>query len=397
MSMNVRGQKVLLFRAFRLALIIMVKGVCTVLDFLVPKNNRLILISSCGGNYPYGNALAVFRHIVKEEPDYKCFFILRNRNKRLEFGDWLSFDLRGLWCFLRARYIMMTHGESDFDPFGVSPRKRVVQLWHGVPLKAMSLAEHGVVSKWHRFLLRRHNRLVDVFLVSSMLEKAYIAECFGIPAFKLVVMGRPSLDSVARDREVRNASGLRLLYAPTQRPNGDLELFPFPDYSPAVLNEFLEKNNITVHVRLHRNTRHKIISEVARIELFSCDDYPDIYTHIHMFDCLITDYSSLYIDYLILDRPMIFLPYDLSSYQRHPGLLVDDYDFWTPGPKVKTLSGFLDTLQNILNGDDVFSSHRRAVSLLLNPPSATMPMADTFRGTMDLLQCGGVGRDIGVP
>jgi CDP-glycerol glycerophosphotransferase (TagB/SpsB family) len=78
---------------------------------------------------------------------------------------------------------------------------------------------------------------------------------------------------------------------------------------------------------------------------------PDVNDLLPAVDILITDYSSIYFDFLLLDRPMIFSCHDLEEYIRDRGLMMD-YDLNTPGPKVRTAEQFLEQLELTLRGDD---------------------------------------------
>jgi CDP-glycerol glycerophosphotransferase len=62
----------------------------------------------------------------------------------------------------------------------------------------------------------------------------------------------------------------------------------------------------------------------------------DIYPALSLFDVLITDYSSIYFDYLLLNRPIIFFPYDYESYIAKDKELLFDYLQITPGPVCKS-------------------------------------------------------------
>ena len=66
-----------------------------------------------------------------------------------------------------------------------------------------------------------------------------------------------------------------------------------------------------------------------RIVRITHDDEPDLNELMIKSDVLVTDYSSAYIDWLILNRPVIFSPYDLMAYTKDYGLL-DDYEELVP-------------------------------------------------------------------
>jgi CDP-glycerol glycerophosphotransferase (TagB/SpsB family) len=51
-----------------------------------------------------------------------------------------------------------------------------------------------------------------------------------------------------------------------------------------------------------------------RVFIFNDSDIPDIYKILPSLDILITDYSIVLFDYLLLERPIIFAPFDLEEY-----------------------------------------------------------------------------------
>ena len=77
-------------------------------------------------------------------------------------------------------------------------------------------------------------------------------------------------------------------------------------------------------------------------------------------DVLVTDYSSIYLDFLLVDKPIIFIPYDLKEYQSYRGFLFD-YDCNTPGDKVFTQEAFIESLDSSLNSPEQYSAERRVV------------------------------------
>ena len=62
----------------------------------------------------------------------------------------------------------------------------------------------------------------------------------------------------------------------------------------------------------------------------------NLYEVLNCADILITDYSSIYGDFLFMDKQVIFTNYDIEQYRAERGLSLEPYDFWTAGPKVKT-------------------------------------------------------------
>ena len=84
-----------------------------------------------------------------------------------------------------------------------------------------------------------------------------------------------------------------------------------------------------------------------------------------IFDILITDYSSIYIDYLLLDRPLIFLPYDKEQYLKGRGMNFE-YDKVTPGAKPDSQQKFIDAIAELCHGRDRYQQERQKCNLFFN-------------------------------
>ena len=78
-------------------------------------------------------------------------------------------------------------------------------------------------------------------------------------------------------------------------------------------------------------------------------------------DLLITDYSCTYIDYLLLDRPMIFYNFDYRDYLQTDRGLYYNYEDVTPGYKAETFDQLLEELEQIFQGKDHYGKERSRV------------------------------------
>ena len=87
--------------------------------------------------------------------------------------------------------------------------------------------------------------------------------------------------------------------------------------------------------------------------------------YLNIFDVLITDYSSIYFDYMLLERPMIFLPYDLAEYEGTVGFTID-YNKYAPGDKPNTFEEFIKCLLNVKNNPETYTDSIKKLNLSLN-------------------------------
>lgn len=120
-------------------------------------------------------------------------------------------------------------------------------------------------------------------------------------------------------------------------------IFGMKQFNDAKFDKFLEENNIILILKIHPNEEFKIIKKLnntKNIMLLRGDmlekNEIDLYEILNAADLLITDYSSVYFDYLLLDRPIIFTPIDFKEYSETRGFILEPYEKWTPGAKVLT-------------------------------------------------------------
>jgi CDP-glycerol glycerophosphotransferase (TagB/SpsB family) len=344
------------------------------LDFLYPKDNKTIVFGSETGEFVSGSPKALFAHIKENHPEYKVYFYTPFK-KSLETYAKIKYILKFAHIFFKAKFLVSSHPPSDFYPFAWSNRKVLINTWHGTPLKAMFFADSGdTKSNLKRILWL--NKKISAFIVSSKLEAATLAECFLINPRKFYYLGQPRNDILLKnpaDKTLPNIIGTIpeykkvILYCPTYRRDAPTEFFPFDDFDLQHLNNFLEENKIIILLRGHvynkKSEKENFSERVIDFGFEICNDVNLILPEV---DIMVTDYSSIYIDYLLLDRPCIFVPYDLEEYKRKRGLLYDDYDFWAPGHKVLTYKEFIAAIGEIVSGRDVYKNRREEINRQFN-------------------------------
>ena len=74
---------------------------------------------------------------------------------------------------------------------------------------------------------------------------------------------------------------------------------------------------------------------------------------------LLTDYSTIYFDYLLLDRPVGFMLADIEEYKR--GFIIDDPTVEMPGDKLRNLDDLIGFMQRVVDGVDDYSPQRLAL------------------------------------
>ncbi len=273
-------------------------------------------------------------------------------------------SLAGIWTFFRSKYIFYTHGCFT----NIKPIKRQiwVNLWHGMPIKKIG-----------RYINPDHTTYApDFTLSSSPFFSDIIAYCFGLPHSKVLPYGLPRNDvlffpkNLALRKELAKPDQKIVIWLPTHRQSstdalktdGQIadNLFNLPDLEIQKINDALAKAGAIAVLKPHPMTAHCPRN-------FDLNDYPHIkiidqawlaQRHttlgelLSLSDCLITDASSVIIDYLLLDRPIICHFPDIDAYKATRGFCWE-FDPQTYNiPLVESQTALLKSLQKSLKSPE---------------------------------------------
>jgi CDP-glycerol glycerophosphotransferase (TagB/SpsB family) len=163
----------------------------------------------------------------------------------------------------------------------------------------------------------------------------------------------------------------RMGYSKTQGSKNLSNIFGFEEFDAKTFNDFLSNNNILFVYKLHPN-EEAFYSEYTDLispdfsfrlnDQILTENGLDFYEIVNCADILITDYSGIFIDYLLLDRPIIFAPIDLENYTKTRNFLYSPFNEWTPGKKVLAQDELVFEIANLIDGVDEFRSQRRSAT-----------------------------------
>ncbi|MFV0420818.1 CDP-glycerol glycerophosphotransferase family protein [Oleidesulfovibrio sp.] len=347
------------------------------------KKNLVIFVGRSGGHF-IDNAKYAFLHCVNNMPELSCYFFTMNPKLALDlrrnglpaigYGDEGAIEL-----LLRAGIVVADDFEWRVTPelYSVLHPAVSIQLWHGIPLKAIGFPEiessiNMTPEKAER--LQRGYSDYDALLSTSpyytehAFSKAFKAEDFpelGYPRNDVMLRRPTKQDMINADLELyaeimkRRKQGWKtVFYMPTFR---DLGGDPFTDQAISLprLNEFGNKHKVLFVLKLHPYVHIKIGGSFDNIK--QAEARSDIYPLLGACDILLTDYSSIYFDFLLADKPIVFYPYDYTHYVTANRALLFDYDATTPGPRANTQNELYDVLQATLEGQDTGKEQRAAL------------------------------------
>lgn len=353
------------------------------LNQLFPKDKTRWVFHSRPVGYR-DNARAFYEYVSLRAPKIKTIWLVDTRtevdvlqHRGVPALYWRS--LGGLWWLFRAGVIFTTH--SGFVDLKVR-RQRLVNLWHGMPIKAIGFTQTTKVDKR---VQRGHERKlgrVDHWVATSPLTRLVISSSFGARSAQIGITGQPRTDRLFQnDNSSRNTLhqyfdiGPRerlILWTPTfRKPSSglrddgdDLSELLKAEGSLAILNDVLNRGEAHLIIKTHQYEEWEGIQKdrFKRIHLISDAGLGELGMELHdvlaSTVVLITDYSSIFVDYLLLDRPLIFFVPDLETYRKQRGFLLEPYESWTPGPKIDSWEGLTEHLEQLFRGDDPYKEAR---------------------------------------
>lgn len=369
----------------------------SLLSIFLPKVSNRVIISSEFNQYFNHCSKYLFLHLLESRSDLDVRFVINNdtlrKNLTQIYGDVFieTESWSGIFFALRAKSWITSSLETPVGGLFNAFNRVVVHLGHGAPLKAIGLGEkyfNPIKSIYYRIIRTNFSYFLST---SPVFDKAW-SDCLGIPIDR-VLRGAQCRNDNLYDydidlvKELEIDKGFSILYAPTWRPFESTEIFPFDDFDISLLDRYLKLNNITIYLRLHPNfesLNDPKLYKSDNIKIISKSVTPDINTILGSFDLLITDYSSIYIDFLITEKPIIFLPYDYDRYNKNIGFTIDYYRY-TPGPKPKSTLEFISEVTKLRYDKSYFKTERRLVNSYLNPISrrCTEKTSDVVQSIID--------------
>ena len=276
------------------------------------------------------------------------------------------FSLSNMKLLATSKYIFLTDNFFALAFMRFGKKTKLIQLWHGTGL-FKKFGYDLLKDNEKKVMLKFSNKITNLFVSSKNVVDIY-ARNFAIDKSKVIPLGIPRNDFYSKehlDKEFvsnlkaefekiyPNIKGKKIvLYAPTFREH--------PEYN-AVFNyfnieEFIEElgDEYILCIKLHPNYNkftdrdNQIdLEELSyRYNIVNFTDYKDEQKLFLISDILITDYSSVMVEYTLLKKPIILFAYDLDNYLENERGFYFDYRKRVPGNIVKNTDELIDVIKN---------------------------------------------------
>lgn len=283
-------------------------------------------------------------------------------------------------------------------PFSLSKRTKYIDLgYFPAPFK------NDIIPPDSQFYMKVDNydkRDVDYYVCNSELASRLISTSLSLDHSQYINLGNCRNDYLSSNEynsEIRNSILSKvsydvekiILYTPTHRDyeqySDDTSIRSVLGYeiNPIELNDYLKEHKILIIAKIHSKQNKKAINrELPESILIHEDKSYGLSELMKISDCLLTDYTSTYFDYLLLDKPVIFNFYDIDYYQSTRGFTYDPVESICAGPVVYRLDELLDAFNNIENNKIKYKEKRKIIRDLFfkyQDGNSTKRIFDKFR------------------
>lgn len=317
-------------------------------SLLCPAKKKKIVLFNGHNHGLNGNLLEIYQVMQKQDAEYQ-FVIMAKRDLLSAAGKKRIQKVWHLLCGAAAFFVVLPYHmataqkvffNDNFLPLVYmrtsGKNTQFVQLWHGAgAFKRFGLSTEKNPEVYRQ--VEQANQNITHLFVTSRQVVPYYQEAFSIPEERIYPTGIPVTDLYFDEERIQKRTDALyqkypyfkgkklLLYAPTFRTEGQenakiLEQFDVKKIHAILGEEWL------ILIKMHPKFPVENITENKYC--YNMTDYNDISDLYLVADLLITDYSSSVVEFVLLDKPILFFAYDLPKYDRG---FYFDYEKNVPG------------------------------------------------------------------
>lgn len=358
-------------------------------DQLVPKHKGIVLVTRPDGD---DQGVSLCLALKRANWDGKIHWLVHQDpapflqwQQKRGLGDvaiqfCCLYSLRGIWAYLRSGYVFYTHGAL----FNYAPPKRklVVNVWHGMPIKKIWRGVPGSELPLSTFLISTSVFFSNVLMRASGFGPERLLAT-GLPRNDFLTLARPgSVDIVARWRGLADRL---IFFLPTYRNSArgfrtqdgteSHSILGLNENEAEQLHSWLKRNRCKLIVKPHPMSINagKTFVEDAQWAMIDEEilfaEGLGLYEVLAQADLLVTDVSSVYVDFLITGRPQILYFPDMERYEKTRGLMLHPLKDYAPGPIARNYTELQTSLDLWASGEDSWRVRRKQLRDLMVPAS----------------------------
>lgn len=344
------------------------------ISLLHKRDPNLYVFGAWFGEKYADNSKYLFEYFVAQGEN--AYWITKNTDvynqlKRDGLPVAMAYSEEGKRLCREAKYIVTSTGLSDVNENYVGGAT-IINLFHGIPLKKIMYDDEvggrmlSRNQRIHEFLTRRALKSHYVFSSSETVSQS-IRTAFRVANDHILCYGLPRNDAFFNGSlKTRRYSEVEykhvISYLPTHRNNGKTPVSIEKLFDLNKLDRFCRENGILFVIKkhfYHNCEKTNLAGYTNIVDLTGQSD--DTQELLYNSDALITDYSSCYIDYLLLNRPIVFYAYDLEDYLKNDREMYYRYEDVAPGEICNDFGQLYTALNQVTAGNFAITARQEKV------------------------------------
>ena len=341
------------------------------------KKKNLWGFGSLAGQEFRGNSKYLYKYLKKNHKEIEIYWLAKSteedlRLKKKGINSIYAYSFKGFKKIVSTNLFFCTHGFVDLI-VGLTRKAKIIMLGH-MTYTIKNNSRNNILKKKSYFskILQQikfgyfYIRKIDFGIYSSEFSrKNLITNDKWFPQTQLI-LGLPksdyliSLKNKGVDQNFLknkvNENEKIILFLPTRRNDKNFDIFNY-GFLPKKFNLFAEQNKCNFFISHHPTNVNKRFPSynLDRLHFLNIDGN-SIDDALSEADLLITDYGSIFADFLIFNKPIIFTKFDHKKYIDEIGLKIDFDNL--PGPKVDDWENILINVKELLYENDQYFKSR---------------------------------------
>jgi Putative glycosyl/glycerophosphate transferases involved in teichoic acid biosynthesis TagF/TagB/EpsJ/RodC len=328
---------------------------------------KMVLFESFFGTQYSDSPRAIYEYMKEHCPDYKLIWNVQRKYRKVFQKEHVPYVIKysfsGLWKWARANYWVTNCRWPLWLP---KPEETIyIQTWHGTPLKTLGtdirrITMPGMTTARYKKEFTEESRKWDYCIAPNDYASTIFKRAFEVQG-TMIRSGYPRNDLLIQKNnesdimKIKEKLGIDrvkkvILYAPTWRDNQFTDLDHYTFDMKLDLDRMKREfgRDAVLLIRQHYLADESIDLSDYEGSVMDVSGYEDCRELFLAADCLITDYSSVFFDYAVLKRPIIFFAYDLDDYANKIRGFYLDFRKMAPGPVVNTMDQLIPALHDAL-------------------------------------------------
>lgn len=309
----------------------LLRGIAWVICLFIPIRKNRIIVSNFLGNGYSDSPKYIIDKLLCYIDDLEIIWIVRDSHKFPSKIKTCEYGTLKYIYYLSTSKVWLSNCRFNYF-FYKKPSQYYIQTWHGFALKQIEKDVLGTLNQGYERIAKRDSDATNVMISDSKFMTNLFKRSFwyngeikeyGLPRYDIIMNPDSGIIQRVRDYfKISDGCGI-ILYAPTFRQNYKLDVY---DINYTLLRQTCQKKfkrDYKVIVRLHPNVANKAGYIQYDDFIINGSAYPDIQELLLSSDVVISDYSSLMIDFALSLKPCFIYASDITEYYKERNFYFD--------------------------------------------------------------------------